>query len=128
EHGRREGPGLQVFARLAPGAGIGDARAEMGTLGLRAADAFPDTHARPRVDVLPYARAILHISPSAEREVMLALFSSNVFLFALVAVIGCNVALLIFARAAARESELVVRTALGASRRRIVGQMFVEAL
>jgi predicted permease len=38
------------------------------------------------------------------------------------------VALLMFARVATRERELVVRTALGASRRRIVSQLFAEAL
>ena len=39
-----------------------------------------------------------------------------------------NVGLLLFARAASREADLVVRTALGASRGRIVAQMFAEAL
>ena len=39
-----------------------------------------------------------------------------------------NVGLLLFARAASREADLVVRTALGASRGRIVSQMFAEAL
>ena len=46
----------------------------------------------------------------------------------LLVLICSNVALLLFARAATRESELTVRTALGASRSRIVAQMFAEAL
>ena len=46
----------------------------------------------------------------------------------LLVLICSNVALLLFARAATRESELAVRTALGASRGRIVAQMFAEAL
>ena len=38
-----------------------------------------------------------------------------------------NVALLMFARAAARDSEMVVRTALGATRARLIMQLFAEA-
>ena len=46
----------------------------------------------------------------------------------LLMLVGANVALLMFARAAARESEIVVRTALGATRGRIIMQLFAEAL
>jgi putative ABC transport system permease protein len=41
---------------------------------------------------------------------------------------GTNVATLMFARTALRESEIVVRNALGASRLRVMGQLFVESL
>jgi ABC-type antimicrobial peptide transport system permease subunit len=51
-----------------------------------------------------------------------------VFVALLLALICANVALLLFARAATRESEIVVRTALGASRGRIISQLFAEAL
>ena len=46
----------------------------------------------------------------------------------LLVLVCANIALLMFARAATRESELVVRTALGATRGRIVMQLFAEAL
>jgi predicted permease len=50
------------------------------------------------------------------------------FVVLLVVVVCSTVALLLFARAAARETEILVRSALGASRRRIVTQLFAEAL
>ena len=56
------------------------------------------------------------------------LLSIYVFALLLVVLVCSNVALLMFARAATRENELVMRSALGASRSRIVVQMFAEAL
>jgi hypothetical protein len=52
----------------------------------------------------------------------------NLFIVALIGLLAGNVALLMFARSAARQNELVVRSALGAGRARIVGQLFAEAL
>ena len=58
----------------------------------------------------------------------LGLALGNIFVVMLLVLVSANVALLMFARAATRESEIAVRSALGASRARIVGQLFVEGL
>ena len=46
----------------------------------------------------------------------------------LLVVVAVNVSILVYARTATRQGEIAVRGALGASRRRIVSQLFVEAL
>ncbi|HEU4628596.1 MAG TPA: ABC transporter permease [Gemmatimonadaceae bacterium] len=119
-----EGPSIRVFGRLAPGVSLEEAQAELSGIGARTAAAFPRTHEHLRPRVLPYTESILSFSGT---ESML-IGSSNVFLLMLLVLVCGNVALLMFARAATRESELAVRTALGASRARIVGQLFAEAL
>ena len=121
---RREGPGIGVFGRLADGASLSDAQAELETLGKRAAVDFPDTHEHLRPEVMHYPKSIFRLSVAHT----LAVMSSNLVLIMLLVLICGNVALLMFARAATRETEITVRTALGASRGRIVAQLFAEAL
>ena len=120
----REGTALRIFGRLAPGASLDDAQAELTALGRRAAQAYPETHEHLRPRVLPYAESILYLPGPA----FWAMGSINVFVALLLVLICGNVALLMFARAATRENEILVRGALGASRGRIVTQLFVEAL
>jgi putative ABC transport system permease protein len=62
--------------------------------------------------------------PDADRH---PLFRESFFI-ALLGVCGANVATLVFARTATREAEIAVRSAIGASRTRIVAQLFSEAL
>ncbi len=120
----RQGPEIKVFGRLGSGVGLNKAQAELTTIGLRLAAEFPDTHAYLQPEVLPYTQSITNI-----RELeSVALLSINVFMIMLLVLVCGNVALLMFARAASRESEIVVRTALGAGRSRIIGQLFAEAL
>jgi putative ABC transport system permease protein len=124
EHERGAGPGIGVFARLADGATLEQAQAEVTTLARRAAAAFPQTNEHLQPEVLPFARSIINLSGTES----LLVFSTNIFLVLLLMLMCANVALLMFARAATRESEIVVRSALGASRGRIVTQLFAEAL
>jgi putative ABC transport system permease protein len=124
EYARRDGPGISVFGRLARGASLEQAEAELTTLGQRASADFPDTHAFLRPQILPYAKSVFITRPDDAAFLM----SFNLLLFMLLVLICGNVGLLMFARAATRESEIIVRNALGASRGRIIAQLFAEAL
>lgn len=118
----RSGPAISVFALLAPGETIQTAQAELTTAGRRAAAALPATHQHLEPRVRPYAM----MDPSPNDMAVVSLM--YVFIALLLILICGNVGLLLFARAASREADLAVRTALGASRGRIVAQMFAEAL
>lgn len=121
----RTGPGLMVWARLKPGVSLTQAGAEMAAIGAQAAVNWPATHAHLRPEVKPYAVAAgMQLGP-LER---MLIGSVNVAVGVLILLISGNVALLMFARAATRESEILVRTALGASRGRVIAQFFSEAL
>lgn len=122
---REQSPGLRVFGRLAPGATVETAQPEMTVLGATAAAAFPDTHEHLKPRIVPYIDAIFGgFSADSTSE----LFMGNLLSVLLVLLVCGNVALLMFARAATRQNEILVRTALGAGRGRIIGQLFVEAL
>lgn len=120
----KTGPAIFVFARLAPGATLTSAQAELSALGAQAATDFPVTHGQLRPRVMAYAYPILDIQDVFVWQV--AMFQGMVSM--LLVIVAVNVAALIYARTATRHGELAVRSALGASRGRIVGQLFLEAL
>jgi predicted permease len=118
------GPSVTIFGRLAPGATLDDARAELATIGQRMAVEHRATHEHLQPTIGRYAEMYWHPRPSDR----LLMRSFNLMALLFVLLLSSNVALLLFARAATRESELIVRSALGASRTRIVAQLFAEAL
>lgn len=124
-HGPRRGPEINVFGRLAPGVTVARAEAELAAAGRPLAAASPSTHEHLRPRVLPFASAFSDIE---DAEDLLALYAVEIAIVLLLVLVCVNVAILVYARTAARQGEIAVRVALGASRRRIVGQLFVEAL
>ena len=120
----REGPGITIFGRLAPGVSYEQAQAELTTVGRRTAAELPATHEHLMPRVTPFTTVFGEMRGSDPYIFV----SINLFAIMLIVLICSNVALLLFARAATREGELIVRSALGASRSRIVMQLFAEAL
>jgi putative ABC transport system permease protein len=119
---RRLNRGSHVYgaiARLAPRATLESARVEMQTIARRIAAAHPDVEGRG-IAVVPY----LEEMTGAVRPALLVLWGA----VALVLLIACaNVASLLLARSAGREREVALRTALGATRGRILRQFLGES-
>jgi hypothetical protein len=122
DYDRFHAPYVDVFARLAPGASLDDARREAELVARRLARSEPEANADLRQRVIPYTRMFIDNADSTWVYHLVQLVVA-----ALLAVIGTNVAVLVYARTASRIGEIAVRTALGASRARIVGQLFAEA-
>lgn len=123
DYERGRAPGIEVFGRLADGATIDDVRRQLLTIGQRLAAADSELHAFVRPRVIPYTRAFID-NPEATWVYSLI----QLLVTMLLVVIGTNVAVLVYARTASRMGEIAIRTALGATRGRVVAQLFAEAL
>ena len=109
-------------ARLKPGLSLSQAEAQLNVIGLRLAKLYPDRYPRRfTINVI----TVIDWVVGKFRWVLYTLFGA-VGLLLLIAC--CNVANMLLARATTRERELAIRSALGASRFRILQQMFVESL
>jgi len=124
-HERLQGPELFVFGRLAPDATVERAQAELTAVAQRDAATLPAGQDRLRFVVLPYTYEHLDLTNA---NLIWALRIVRLLIGALSFVVSINLAVLIYARTITRAGEIAVRSALGASRRRILAQLFIEAL
>jgi putative ABC transport system permease protein len=123
-HERKAFPGspMRTFARLKPGVSIAEAKAELDPLFVHTRDTF----------LPPPIRKDFHLGLRSlrDRETESVQLTAWVLLGSVLAVllIACtNVGSLLMARGAAREREMAMRSALGASRGRLMRQMLTEA-
>jgi predicted permease len=120
----RENHWLAVIGRLTPGVTVSQAAAELHTLAGHYAKAYPKTD-KGGGFLLTQAGSL----PPRDRSMVLMFLGLLSFAVLLVLCIACaNVANLLLAKSVARQREMAVRIALGASRRQLLRQMLLESV
>ncbi|HLJ47531.1 MAG TPA: ABC transporter permease [Bryobacteraceae bacterium] len=113
-----------AIGRLKPGITLAQAQARLTAMAAEIRRDFP-------ADYPPQAKWTIEIQPLQEavvgniRPLLLMMFGAVIMI---VFIVSLNVANLLLARASGRQHEMAVRSALGASRQRIVSQMLTESV
>ncbi len=117
----RQSDGFRAIARLKPDVRLEQAQSEMNVIGQRLETQYPNTDAGKGIVLVPLAK---QFTDPHVRIILWTLFGA----VALVLLIGCsNVASLSLARETVRSREFAIRTALGASRFKLIRQLLGES-
>ncbi|HET9533128.1 MAG TPA: ABC transporter permease [Blastocatellia bacterium] len=119
--GPRNGRWLEVIARLKPETSLDHARADLDTVAAGLKQQYPETNAGWGASIVPLQESLV-----AEVRTAIFVLWGAVSFFLLIAC--ANVASLSLERAASREKEIAIRTALGAGRGRIVRLLLAESV
>jgi predicted permease len=115
---------LAVLGRLKPGVTRIQAAAELNLLAHRFAVSYPETDQGGGFRFEPAGS----LPPRDRSAVILFLVALSIVVLLVLSIAGANAANLLLARAAARQREMAVRIALGATRGRLLRQMLIESL
>ena len=117
---------MGMFGRLKDGVTLSGAEASLKTIASRLETAFPKDNASRSVALTPLTDAVVGVNNHGQIALMGGLMMAVVGVVLLIACV--NVANLLLAQAARREKEMTLRAALGASRGRVIRQLFTETL
>src|ERR1700678_594696 len=119
---RRGATFLQVLGRLKPGVSIAQANVELNAIQARVAAAHPETESDGQIAFL---QPLPEFITGANKTVVYLLFLGSLILLLIASV---NLASLLVTKSVAREGEIAIRVALGASRKQLFTQFLAEGL
>ncbi|CAN5852516.1 ABC transporter permease [soil metagenome] len=120
--GAEEAPGFSVFGRLRQGVSVDQANTQMNAISRRLALEYPETNAGVGAVVKPYVEEFIG------KEPRMLLFTMLGAVFGVLLIACANAANLLLSQAALRAKEVGIRTAMGASRGRVILQFLTEPL